>query len=386
MSRALLASRRGLAAVASLTAWALAATTLAACRDKPSAFESQLTVVKVATVDRAAAPGSTRYSAQIEPATQVDVAFRVGGYVESIAKVVGVDGKLRILQDGDTVRSGLELASIRHADYAQKVDEARAAYAQGKAAAEKADLDLYRVTRLIEQQSVSQAEADALRITRDSARASLEGARVRVDEAQTSLSDTSLRSPIDGVVLKRSIEIGTLAAPGTVGFLVAKVDRMKAVFGVPDIVLTRVHLGSAQEVTTEAFPDTRFQGQITRISPSADAKSRVFEVEVTIPNGAQRLKTGMVAALSMADAPGMANAEPLVPLTSIVRSPRGGNRFAVFVVEDTDGKTIARARDVELGEYLGRVIPATSGLQGGERIVVQGAGLLSDGEPVEVIQ
>ncbi len=210
---------------------------------------------------------------------------------------------------------------------------------------------------------------------------------MRVDEAQTALSDTSLRSPIDGVVLKRAIEVGTLAAPGTVGFSVAQVDRVKAVFGVPDIVLPRVQLGAPQVVSTDAFPDARFAGRITRISPSADPKSRVFEVEVMIPNDDQRLKTGMVAALAMSstEAAAAPEAEPLVPLSSIVRSPGHAGRFAVFVVDGANGQSIARARDVDLGEYLGRVIPVTSGLKGGEQIVVQGAGLLSDGEPIEVI-
>jgi RND family efflux transporter MFP subunit len=382
MNRTLLALGFGLSA----------AFLLPACRQKAAASGPHPTAVKVAAVDRAGADVATRYSAQIEPATRVDLAFKVGGYVDAISKVPGVDRKLRILQEGDAVHAGLELASLRRTDYSQKVGEAQAAYAQAKAAAEQADLDFDRVTKLAAGGSVSPAEVDSGRIKRDSSHASLQGAKVRVDEAQTALSDTSLRSPIDGVVLKRAIEVGTLAAPGTVGFSVAQVDRVKAVFGVPDTVLPRVQLGAAQVVTTEAFPNARFAGRITRVSPSADPKSRVFEVEVMIPNDDQRLKSGMVAALSMASetsptgaAGAAAESEPLVPLASIVRSPGHAGRFAVFVVDDANANAIVHARDVELGEYLGRVIPVTSGLKGGERIVVQGAGLLSDGESIEVI-
>jgi RND family efflux transporter MFP subunit len=290
------------------------------------------------------------------------------------------------LQAGDQAHSGLELASLRRNDYVQKVHESEAAYAQSKASAEQADLDLERDTKLAANGSISPAKVDAARIKRDAARASLEGSKIRVDEAQTSLSDTVIRSPIDGVVLSRSIEVGTLAAPGTVGFSVAVVARVKAVFGVPDTVLPRVHLGALQMVTTAAFPNEHFPGQISRISPAADTKSRVFEIEVSIPNDGQKLKIGMVAALSMSDGAGaLAKAQPLVPLAAIIRSPSHAGRFAVFVVEGADGKEVAHARDVELGEYLGRVIPATAGLHGGERIVVQGAGLLSDGEAVQVI-
>jgi RND family efflux transporter MFP subunit len=341
--------------------------------------------VKIASVERAGGANGTRYSAQIEPATRVDMAFKVGGYVDSIIKVRGVDGKPRILQEGDAVRQGMELAAIRRTDYAQKLGEAQASLSQSKAALEQAQLDFDRVSKLAEHGSVAAAELDGARTKRDSAAATLTGATVRVEEAQTSLADTSLRSPLDGVVLRRGIEIGQLAAPGTVAFSVADVSSVKTVFGVPDTMLPRVHLGAAQTVSTEAYPGATFAGRISRVAASADAKSRVFEVEVVVPNADGRLKPGMVAALSIEKGvQGVAEA-PLVALSAIVRSPAHAGKFAVFVLDDGGGKTVARAHEVELGEYLGRVIPVKSGLSGGERVVVQGAGLLSDGEEVEVI-
>jgi multidrug efflux system membrane fusion protein len=211
---------------------------------------------------------------------------------------------------------------------------------------------------------------------------------VRVAEAEQAVTDTNLRCPLDGIVVKRSIEVGALAAAGTVAVSVAEVRNVKANFGVPDTVLPRVALGSTLDITTEAFRDTKFHGRITRVDPTADPKSRVFEVEVTIPNEDGRLKTGMIAALSLADTAVATAPEPLVPLSAIVRSPVHTGGFAVYLVEN-DGKEpgvgTARARDVELGDYLGNVIPVTKGLNGGERIVTMGAGLLSNGEAVRVI-
>ena len=340
--------------------------------------------VKVATVEKSGAAAGTRYSAQIVPLTRLDLSFKVGGYVESVAKVPGVDGKPRILQEGDTVKGGMVLASIRPTDYQQKLTEADAAVAQATASLAQADLDLDRTTKLAASGSVAQAELDGVKTKRDAARASLAGAKARVDEARTALSDVNLRSPLDGVVLRRTVEVGALASPGSVGFSVADTSSVKVIFGVPDTVLPRVRLGATQAVTTEAFPGVEFRGRISRIAESADVKSRVFEVEVSIPNPDGRLKTGMVAALSLEAAAGAQEA-PLVPLASIVRSPGHAGHFAVFVVDDAGGKTVAHAREVELGEYLGRVIPVKQGLAGGERIVVQGAGLLSDGEAVEVV-
>jgi RND family efflux transporter MFP subunit len=343
------------------------------------------TAVKVATVERATGGAGTRYSAQIAPATRLDLAFKVGGYVESVAIVPGVDGKPRILQEGDSVRAGMQLAALRKTDYVQHLNEAQAAFAQAKASRDQAQMDFDRVSKLIEHNAVAGAELDSARSRRDGESAALTGAKVRVDEAQSALSDTVLRSPLAGVVVKRTIEVGALAAPGTVAFAVADVSTVKAAFGVPDNVLPRIHLGAPQMMTTDAFPGVQFDGRISLIAPAADPRSRVFEVEVTIPNADGRLKPGMVASLSLEGATDQNAAAPLVPLAAIVRSPHAG-QFAVFVVEKSGTELIAHARDVELGEYLGQVIPIKLGLTGGEQIVIQGAGLLADGERVEVIR
>lgn len=344
------------------------------------------TAVKVALVERSAGAEGIHYSAQINPATRIDVAFKVGGYVESVASAPGVDGKSRLLQEGDRVRANMQLASLRRTDYEQKLAEAQAALAQAKAGLAQAELDFDRSTRLASSNAIAGAELDAARNKRDAAAASLAGASARVDQASTALADTSLRAPLDGIVLRRSIEVGALAAPGSIVFSVADVSSVKATFGVPDTVLPRVRLGAVQAITTDAFPGVSFEGRISLIAPSADAKSRVFEVDVTIPNADGRLRPGTVAALSLAGAPDSDAAAPLIPLSAIVRAPSHRERFAVFVVEERAGHPAVRIAEVQLGEFLGKVIPVKSGLGGGEKIVVQGAGLLSDGEPVEIIQ
>jgi len=342
--------------------------------------------VKVALVEHAGTAAGTHYSAQINPATRLDLAFKVGGYVESVASGAGVDGKPRLLQDGDPVRAGMPLATLRRTDYAQRVAEAQAAVAQARAGLDQAQLDFDRTTKLAATNAVAGAEVDSTRSRRDSAAATLAGARARLDQASTALVDTTLRSPLDGIILRRSVEVGALAAPGTIAFSVADVSSVKAAFGVPDTALPRIHLGAVETITTDAYPGAAFQGQITLIAPSADPQSRVFEVDVTIPNADGRLKSGSVAALSLEATPGGDAAQPLIPVSSIVRAPAHRDRFAVFVIVDRGGAPVAHAVEVEVGEFLGKVIPVKHGLTGGETIVVQGAGLLSEGEAVEVLR
>ena len=72
---------------------------------------------------------------------------------------------------------------------------------------------------------------------------------------------------------------------------------MKAIFGVPDKLIPRMKLGEPLSLHMEAFGDRILRGRLTRISAAADPKSRVFEVEVSVPNTKDDLKIGMIATL-----------------------------------------------------------------------------------------
>jgi RND family efflux transporter MFP subunit len=354
------------------------------CQSNREVGEKSLTVVKVRAVESSSAAAAARYAATIEPASRVDLAFKVSGYIDVVARTKGVDGKLRLLQEGDRVSRGMELAAIRKQDFANKLSEAEASLAEATAAREQADLDFQRATKLVAGNSISEAELDSARVRLHAASARLDGARVRVEEAHTSLEDTSLKASMDGVVLRRQIEIGTLSAPGSTAFSLADTATMKAVFGVPDTVRGLLELGANQSVTTESLIGISVPGRITRIASIADPNSRLFDVEVSIDNNSQRLKAGMVAALQLAGAKAAAPVAVL-PLSAVVRARNNPAGFAVFALDESRDPPLVHLRDVELGQFLGNVIPIQAGLAAGEKVVVQGASLLSDREAVRVI-
>ena len=90
-----------------------------------------------------------RYSGTIEPATRVEVAFKVGGYVRELLQVKGQDGKLRKVQEGDFVPAGTALAVVRENDYQEKVAGANARVAQALASLGQAQLDFDRSKKLL---------------------------------------------------------------------------------------------------------------------------------------------------------------------------------------------------------------------------------------------
>jgi len=374
----------GPAALALAAATAALAAGSAGCGPKGDAASREriVTPVRVRQVEQRSQLAGARYSGNVEPGTRVDLAFKVGGYVRDLHQVK--DGaSTRKVQEGDFVTKGTVLAVVRESDYEQRVSAAQAGLSEAVAAQKQAQLDFDRAQKLTASNAVAKVELDAQSARLETATARVEGAKSRIAEAQLALADCTLRAPIDGVVLKRPIEVGSLVAPGSLGFVIADTRSVKVVFGAPDRLIEKLKPGGSLAVTFEAVPGD-FSGTITRIAPSADPKSRVFEVEATIANPKDQLKVGMIAKLVVPEA-ALHESALVLPLTAVVRSPRDARGFSVFVVEGEAGKETARLRDVKLGDVVGNAVVVSEGLRPSDRVVSMGATLLTDGEPVRVI-
>jgi len=342
---------------------------LAACAADES-VEVPLPVTVVTAVPAGGA-GGPRYSASLAPDVQVDVAFKVSGYVEEIRQVRGADGRTRNLQDGDYVTRGTVLARVRSREYRDAESQAAAALGRSRA-------DLARVTQLYESRAVSKADYDA-------AWARFQADQAEHDRAAQMVEDCALLAPLDGYVMARGIEVGSLATPGGPAFSIGSLGSLKVVFGVPDVMVSDVRLGAAQDVTIDAVPGEVFRGRYTRIAPAADPTSRTFQAEVTVSNTDGRLRPGMIAALAMKDGREAAPGALLVPLHAVIRPPGSDSGYAVFVVEASGTTDVARLRPVSVGDISGNDIAVTAGMVAGERVIVRGATLAVDAAPVRII-
>lgn len=327
--------------------------------------------------------GGVRYSANIEPNAQISLAFKSGGYVVTISQRKGSDGRMRSVQSGDAVKKGEVLAQVRPTDYTNQVNVAKGQLEQAQASYEKGKLDFARANNLYSTQSLPKSQFDAAQAELDTSKGTLESAKANLAQSQTALNDCTLKSPVDGWVLDRDTEIGNLVGTGTLAFTLAETRLVKAVYGVPDTLIASVHLGDPQTVITTGVPEV-FHGRVTSISPYADSKSRVFSVEVTIPNPKNQLKSGMIASIDLG-AVKLPHPVNVVPLSAVIRSSKNPNGFAVFVVEEEGGKAIAHERDVQIGETFGNSISVTQGVNIGERVIVVGATEVSDGSQVKVV-
>src|ERR1700722_9948795 len=342
------------------------------------------TPVTVAEVQQYSGSEGVNYSASIVPYQQVPVAFKSAGYVTGILQRKGIDGRVRNLQMGDWVKRGTVLATVRQSDYQQAVDQYKGQLEQAKAGAQKSTQDFARAQALYKASAMTQSDFDAAKAQNDSSQGSVAAAQAAVAQAQQALSDCEVRAPFDSQVLSRNIEIGTLVGAGTAAFTIGETQTVKAIFGIPDTVLGAVTLGKKQAIQTETYPQL-FTGQITAVAPQADQKSRTFQVEVTIPNPQGLLKSGMVATLVLGQAK-LATPLVVVPISAIVSSGDGSKTFSVFVAVHEGDKDVARRRTVQPGAAFGNLVSIQKGVNLGERVLLNGATLVNDGQAVRIIQ
>jgi RND family efflux transporter MFP subunit len=397
----------------SLVLTATMAVVMSGCTKHGAAVGTDLNTKAVRTVAvESASSESTNYSAIIAPNAQVELAFRVPGYVVAIHHTRGGDGRIRPLEPGASVTAGLTLARVRASDYQAVLDKAQGAadesnsginaaeaqLAEAQAGLAQADSDFARIATLWQQDSITKPAYDGSRAKLDVARAKVDGATAGVaaarqhstsagaqlQEARIALSDTALRSPLDGTLLERRVDVGTLVAAGMPAFIVADLRSVKARFSVPDTALREFRTGQPLPLTVDAFGDERFEGRILSVAAAADPKARSFEITVAVANSDLRLRSGMIASIRVEEN-GPDRHQLRIPIDALVHDPTT-DRYLVYTVEQVDNRTVAKAVTIRPGPLAGNQVSILDGLRAGQRIVASGANLLRPGDVVKEVQ
>jgi HlyD family secretion protein len=369
--------------------------------------------VRLVAVEASTDAESTTYSAVITPNAQVELAFRVSGYVVDVRRTKGADGRIRAVEPGAAVTTGLVLARVRASDYQAVVDKAQgsrdeskagveaaaAGLAEAQAALAQADSDFSRIATLWQQESVTKPAYDASKARLDVARAKVDAANAAVaaaeqrataaaaqlQEASIALGDTELRAPFDAILLERHVDVGTLVSPGRPAFTVADLHLVKARFSVPDTALQMFRAGKPLGLTVDAFANELFQGNVLSVAPAADPKARSFEITVVIDNPAMKLRSGMIASIQVADEAG--DRHPVrIPIDALVHDPTRDQYLVYTLEQKAGGAATAKAVRVRPGPLVGNQVSILDGLTAGQRIVASGANLLRPGDLVKEIQ
>ena len=358
---------RSLLLVPTVLILALAAS---ACGDaEPSASAAATTVehrVDVAAMKVAVADLESRLqiSGNLAPQTRVAVAAKLPGILSTVRVDIG-----------DRVRAGQVVASLDRREIDAQVDAAEASVNVAAAGVEAADaalanamLERDRAQNLFDRGAVPKQRLDAAETARRSAAAQLDLARANLAQAQAALRrtrevqrDATLTSPIDGVVVERHFDAGSLVGPGDDPVVVvADLRVMKLEAGVSELEAGRLRVGMPARVEAQARPGDIFEGRVAAIAPEVDARNRHFRIEVRINNPNARLLSGMYGAATIP----LERADQVVAVPRDAVTTRDGKRVAIRIEGDT-------VREVPVTEGLsdGRLVQIASGLQAGDTIL-----------------
>ncbi|MCW5964457.1 MAG: efflux RND transporter periplasmic adaptor subunit [Bryobacterales bacterium] len=371
-----------------------------------SAFRSNPTIdtAKLSKVEKGDIARSVVATGKIEPLTKVQVKSKASGIVKKL-----------YVEYGEYVKRGQLLADLDKEELEARVREQRAAVLAAEASLQSAEASLQRnlveaenpelafLKRTVERsqelynqklvaksaledserlyqmnlnkQAMAQRNVGVSRAEVSKAKAMVAQYRAALERAEEDLRNSTIVSPMDGLVLSRDVEVGdavssilVLGSQATLVMTLGDVSDVYVLGKVDEADIGKVYLGQVARIVVESFKDKKYQGKVTKISPLGVEKENVttFEVRVSIANPGGELKANMSA-----------NAEIILEeKTDVLLLPEAAvvydeNRKTFVEVPDIASKTGKNRVPVELGISNGVKTELVAGLKDGDRIVLQ---------------
>ena len=388
---------------------------------------SLLVVTSCAKKPESTQPGPIVQGAKIETVktSSVDDYYEAVGTVRAktssvvAARIMGNITGVRV-REGDRVRAGQTVIEIENRDAPVQIQKAQAGVRESNDALDEAERNIRaaesardaaraneslaastfnRYQTLFNRQSVSPQEFDEVRTKLEVAKAEsqraermLQAAKARqsqtlgrIDQAKADVSNariyagySRLASPINGVVVTKHVDVGSMATPGAPLLTIENDANYQLEVSVEESQLGKIHPGDQARVAIEALGNQELTCSVVEIVPAADPNSRSYTVKLSLPNiSGQQLRSGLYGKARF-----ISGARNLlsVPQKAITQN---GQLVSVFVVDQSG---TARMRLIKTGEKLGERVEVLSGLTDGEQIVSEVFAQLKDGTRVRESQ
>ena len=270
----------------------------------PPPLPADVQKVSAAVTTTTTAATETTATAASTATTAGDSIVATGEFVSPVrselaAKLPGRVAKVYV-DEGARVSRGQALLELE-TDYPRlNLQRAEADAARAKAAVDDARRDLDRKKDLIAKDSIPRATYDRSQAMYDQAAAALASAQAQTAMYRQQISDSVVRSPIDGVVAEKRTDVGQRLGDNTVAFVVVQTSPVKLRFRVPERSLATVKTGQNVKATVDPYPGETFEGKVTVVGGVIDPATRSFIVETEFPNRDGKLKPGLFARVEMA--------------------------------------------------------------------------------------
>jgi HlyD family secretion protein len=418
---------------------ALAAIALSGCNATPKENATARTpptgtapnreiAVDVAIAATAPIGSAREYTGTTQPAREVALRAQAEGQLRQLNVDVGdrVKQGQVLAQIDDTLLSAAtaeaqaELAS-RRTEISQlqaRVSDARTQVEQNRLLLQQAQSNAARYNSLAKSGAISAQQAEQYRTQADTAAQVLRSSQAKVRAEQQAIvvangrieaqqavlaqqqrrkSYAIVKSPLTGTVLTRSTEQGNLVQVGNELLRLGDFSQAKVTVQVSELDLANVRLNGTANVRLDAFPQQKFTGQVTRISPAANPTSRLIPVEIVISNASGNVGSGLLARATFDRA---SIDRVVVPLAALQddrnnnsANPRANNQRTatdsprptqgrLFVINRQGDRSTVSARTVTLGQQIDGRVQILSGLNPGERYVARAGRPLKNGDPV----
>jgi len=351
------------------------------------------TVVKAETGGGAAVGAVLNASGYVTARRRATVSSKVTGKVLEV-----------FVEEGRAVRKGQVLARLDDSQVRAslvvgeaQLETAKRGAAEDEARLREAELTLGRREQLVKEQVISKSELDSARAEVESLRARIEVAhqQVRVAESvvnqrRTDLVDMEVRAPFDGVAISKDAQAGEMISPVSAGggftrtgvATIVDMSSLEIEVDVNESYINRVRAAMPVEAVLDAYPDWRIPAHVIATIPSADRQKATVKVRIGFEQLDPRILPDMGVKVSFlnerpADTGAAQRPRLLVPKTA-VRTADG--RSIVFVMHDDR----VERRAISVGSTMGNDTEVLSGVNSGDRVVVEGPQTLKDGDKVKV--
>jgi HlyD family secretion protein len=227
----------------------------------------------------------------IEPINKVEIKSKASGMIDAMT-----------IEEADVVKKGDLIAKLDQRDTKNAYDQSLADLNVAQATVKQSESDFSRKKELYEKGLISVSDYDLARLALVEAQAQVVRANINVDNNDIKLKDTTVRSPIDGVILTKDVEVGQIISSGissySGGTLIATVADMQEVYvkaDVDEVDIGKVSPGMSARAVADAYPNEVFEGKVIRIAAQAKVQQNVttFEVTIKVKNPNAKLKAGM---------------------------------------------------------------------------------------------
>ncbi len=300
-----------------------------------------------------------------------DLSAEVDGTVDSIR-----------FRSGDSVKAGQELLRLRVADEIAHLESL-------KAAATLAEINFKRDTAQFEAEAISQAVLDTDAAT-------LRSARAQVTEQQALVDKKIVRAPFAGQMGIRAVDVGQYLAAGTKIVTLQQLDPIFVDFALPQQSLDKIRVGQKASVTSDAFPDRIFSGEVTALDPRVDTDTRNVRIRALLKNPERKLLPGMFANVRVEV--GAPVRYLTLPQTAVAYNPYGATVYVVGPPSAEAGAArpaggapatrapalVAKQVFVTTGATRGDQVAILTGIKEGDEVVTSGQIKLRNGAAVNI--